>query len=83
MSYCGVLYDPSREVSKQHLGLVYQVFASSPSFEIGERGFLMDPKYETLEQMNRRRGEFENWSLLLIDEEIRCKRELPIQQQTM
>lgn len=83
MLYSGVLYDPSREVSKQHLGLVYHVFASSPSFEIGERGFLMDPKYETLEQMNQRRGEFENWSLLLIDEEIRCRRELLTQQPTV
>jgi len=83
MSYCGVLYDQSREVSKQHLGLVYQVSASSPSFEIGERGFLMDPKYETLEQMNRRRGEFENWSLLLIDEEIRCRQGLHVQQSAM
>lgn len=83
MDYCGVLYDPSREVSSQHLGLVYQVFASSPSFEIGERGFLMDPKYETLEQINRHRNDFENWSLLLIDEEIRCRRDPLTQQSTM
>jgi predicted NUDIX family phosphoesterase len=83
ISYCGVLYDTSREVSRQHLGLVYYVFAGSESFEIGERGFLMDPKYETLEQINRRRGEFENWSLLLIDEEIRCRQEPLIQQSTM
>lgn len=83
MSYCGVLYDPSRDVSKQHLGLVYQVFASSPSFEIGERGFLMDPKYETIEEIDRRRGDFENWSLLLIDEEIRCRREPLLQQPTI
>jgi predicted NUDIX family phosphoesterase len=83
ISYRGLIYDTSREVSKQHLGLVYDVFASSPAFEIGERGFLMNPKYETIEEINRRRDDFENWSLLLIDEEIRCKQELLIQQHTM
>ncbi len=83
ISYRGLIYDTSRDVSKQHLGLVYYVLASSPAFEIGERGFLMDPKYETLEEINRRRDHFENWSLLLIDEEIRWKRELLMQQHTM
>ena len=83
ISYCGLIYDTSREVSKQHLGLVYYVFASSSAFEIGERGFLMNPKYETLDEINGRRDEFENWSLLLIDEEIRCKREPLVQQRTM
>ena len=76
ISYRGLLYDTSREISKQHLGLVYQVLAMSPHFEIGERGFLMDPKYETLEEMNQRREHFENWSLLLIDEEIRCREQI-------
>jgi len=71
------------EVSKQHLGLVYDVLASSPAFEIGERGFLMNPKYETIEEIDRRRDDFENWSLLLIDEEIRCKRESLMQQHAM
>lgn len=83
ISYRGLIYDTSREVSKQHLGLVYDVFASSPAFEIGERGFLMNPKYETIEEINRRRDDFENWSLLLIDEEIRCKQGSLIQQHTM
>ena len=83
ISYRGLIYDTSREVSKQHLGLVYDVLASSPAFEIGERGFLMHPKYETIEEIDRRRDDFENWSLLLIDEEIRCKRESLIQQHAM
>ena len=83
ISYRGLIYDTSREVSKQHLGLVYHVVASSPEFEIGERGFLMSPKYETIEEISQRRDDFENWSLLLIDEEIRWKRELLIQQHTM
>jgi len=74
ITYRGLLYDDSREVSRQHLGLTYQVVAESDSFEIGERGFLMDAKYETLDEMLRRREYFENWSLLLMEEEIRCRR---------
>jgi predicted NUDIX family phosphoesterase len=81
--YRGLIYDTSREVSKQHLGLVYDVVASSPAFEIGERGFLMNPKYETIEEINQRRDDFENWSLLLIDEEMRWKRELFTQQRAI
>ena len=73
ISYRGLIYDDSREVSKQHLGLAYQVVADSDHFEIGERGFLIDAKYETLDQIQRRRNDFENWSLLLIDEELECK----------
>lgn len=73
ISYRGLLYDDSREVSKQHLGLTYQVLAQSGNFEIGERGFLIDAKYETLDEMILRREAFENWSTLLIDEEIKCR----------
>jgi predicted NUDIX family phosphoesterase len=73
ISYRGLLYDDSREVSKQHLGVTYQVLAESEFFQIGERGFLIDAKYETLEQMMRRRDAFENWSVLLMEEEVRCR----------
>jgi len=66
MSYRGLLYDPSRDVSKQHLGIVYEAEVSLPVFEIGERGFLMDAKYETVAQMERRISDFENWSAMLI-----------------
>jgi predicted NUDIX family phosphoesterase len=82
-SYRGLLYDTSRDISKQHLGLVYQVASASASFEIGERGFLMDPKYETLEEINGRRSDFENWSVLLLDEEIRCRQDLLVRQSTI
>jgi predicted NUDIX family phosphoesterase len=68
MAYRGLLYDDSREVSRQHLGLTYEVTARSETFQIGERGFLIDAKYETIEEMQLRRHEFENWSVLLIEE---------------
>ena len=42
IKYRGLLYDDSREVSKQHLGLTYQVVAESETFEIGERVCLID-----------------------------------------
>lgn len=65
--YKGLLYDNSREVSRQHLGVVYDVYLDSDEYVIGERGFLMDSKFETLEEIEARRSEFENWSWLIID----------------
>lgn len=69
LQYRGLLYDDSREVSKQHLGITYDVILPRKEYEIGERGFLMDPKYETLPQILSRKSEFENWSVLLMNEE--------------
>lgn len=67
--YRGVIYDESRDLSKQHLGIAFDVFLNEPTFTIGERGFLMQPRWETAEEINRRRGDFENWSLLLLDDD--------------
>ncbi len=66
LRFRGLIYDDSREVSRQHLGLVYDVSLRSENFRIGERGFLMDAKFETLEQIRGRIGEFENWSAKLV-----------------
>lgn len=66
MVYRGLLYDNSREVSRQHLGIVYEVELESTEYEIGERGFLMDHKFETLKQMEDRIDDFENWSVSII-----------------
>lgn len=68
-SYVGVLYDDSQPVSRQHLGLVYQVTLASENYSIGERGFLMDSRFETLPEMQARLSDFENWSALLINYE--------------
>ncbi len=64
--YKGILYDDTVALSRQHLGIVYDVQLDSPEYEIGERGFLIDPKFETLEEMEARIRDFENWSALLI-----------------
>jgi predicted NUDIX family phosphoesterase len=37
LRYRGLLYDDSREISKQHLGIAYDVFTSRQEYEIGER----------------------------------------------
>jgi predicted NUDIX family phosphoesterase len=71
LAYRGLLYDTSREVSRQHIGVTYDVFLPTDRYEIGERGFLMDPRFETLDQILVRKADFENWSVLLIDEELR------------
>ena len=64
----GFLYDNSRDVSSQHLGLVYEVEVSKPDFVIGERGFLLHPKFETRAEIAARRQDFENWSWMLMDQ---------------
>lgn len=76
LRYRGLLYDDSRPVSRQHLGITYDVFLRSEKFEIGERGFLMDAKFETLDEIISRREEFENWSWILIQEEQECNHPL-------
>lgn len=73
LRYRGLLYDDARDVSKQHLGITYDVFLPTDQYEIGERGFLIDAKYETLDEIVNRQTEFENWSVLLIEEELRQK----------
>ncbi len=67
--YFGLLYDNRRDVSLQHLGVAYHVYFVSSEFTIGERGFLMDAKFETLTQIENRIDEFENWSWLIVDYE--------------
>lgn len=66
----GYIYDDSRTVSTQHLGLVYEVSIDKPSIKIGERGFLLHPKFERIEEIQGRRSEFENWSWILMDEYV-------------
>jgi predicted NUDIX family phosphoesterase len=73
LSYRGLLYDTSQPVSAQHLGITYDVSLKTEQFEIGERGFLMDPKFEALDQIAARKEDFENWSWILIEEEQRTK----------
>lgn len=68
--YRGLIYDDSKEVSKVHIGLIYDVVLESNKFEIGERGFLMDPKFEDIITIKQRREAFENWSQLIINEEM-------------
>jgi len=68
LMYRGLLYDDSRPVSKQHLGVVYEVELRTEEFEIGERGFLMDAKFESPVEIEKRIHEFENWSVILLKE---------------
>jgi len=73
LDYRGLLYDDSRPVSRQHLGITHDVCLKAQRYEIGERGFLMDAKFETLEGITARLQDFENWSALLAKEESLCK----------
>ncbi len=64
--YKGLLYDDSRRVSSQHLGIAYDVILNNENLRIGERGFLMDPKFETLVEIEARLLDFENWSAMIV-----------------
>lgn len=64
--YLGLLYDDSRPVSTQHLGIVWKARLRSSEYEIGERGFLTHPQFETREQIIARAEQFENWSVALV-----------------
>lgn len=66
LNCCGLLYDDSRQVSRQHLGIVYDILVPTEEFKIGERGFLMDARFEPVDSIWKRSAEFENWSLLLL-----------------
>jgi len=65
IDFCGLLYDDARQVSRQHLGMVYDVQLESREFEIGERGFLTNPQFESLENILAHIDDFENWSQLI------------------
>lgn len=69
MSLIGVLYDDSREVSRQHLGILYQVTVPpTEHLEVGERGFLQQLRLESEDEILHRIEDFENWSELVLRE---------------
>ncbi|MEW6672995.1 MAG: HTH domain-containing protein [Thermodesulfobacteriota bacterium] len=66
IKYMGLLYDDSRLLSSQHLGLLFDVELKSSEYKIGERGFLIDAKLESLNQVIARLSDFENWSVMIV-----------------
>lgn len=70
IEFRGLLYDDSMPVSIIHLGIVYDVFLKDTEYEIGEKGFLMDPKFENIKTIKNRIDNFENWSQIIIEEEF-------------
>lgn len=65
IAYKGLLYDDSVELSSQHLGISFDVVLKSSQYQIGERGFLTDAKFESLDEIEARIEKFENWSVLV------------------
>lgn len=62
----GGIYDPRRDVSRQHLGVLYVVRVPSHcEIEIGERGFLQQLAFEDVDGIAGHLHEFENWSELV------------------
>lgn len=63
----GLIYDDSRDVSKQHIGLVFTVRTNTGNYTIGEKGFLVDHRVESISDIKNRIADFENWSVTLIN----------------
>lgn len=62
----GCIYDPRQPVSRQHLGVLYVVRVTDQStVEIGERGFLQQLAFETVDEIASHIEDFENWSELV------------------
>ncbi len=69
LTFVGVIYDDSREVSRQHLGVLYEATpASAADIEVGERGFLQQLRFETPTEVRQRISDFENWSEMVLHE---------------
>lgn len=64
----GLIYDSERDVSSQHLGLVYLVDMTTDEYEIGEKGFHINDMMLSIDEIVYDKEDFENWSLELITE---------------
>lgn len=62
----GGIYDPRSPVSEQHLGVLYVVrIPDESTIQIGERGFLQQLRFLTLQEIGQQLEKFENWSELV------------------
>lgn len=62
----GGIYDPRRDVSRQHLGVLYTVRVPDHcDIQIGERGFLQQLAFESVDEIGAHIADFENWSELV------------------
>ncbi|MFT4804193.1 MAG: putative NUDIX family phosphoesterase [Psychroserpens sp.] len=67
IKYEGLIYDDSREVSSQHLGICYSVNITSEKYKIGEKGYHINANLDDINRIKTHKNEFENWSRLLIE----------------
>lgn len=73
MTPMGLIYDSSRDVSSQHLGLVYMVEMSTKEYEIGEKGYHINDELTHVDEILSNKVEYENWSIELIDKILKDK----------
>lgn len=71
MTPVGLLYDSNREVSSQHLGLVYIVEMNDSEYEIGEKGYHINDELTEINDVIDNKNEYENWSVELINKIIK------------
>lgn len=67
MTPIGLLYDSTRDVSSQHLGLVYLVEMIDEDYEIGEKGYHINDELTPISDVIKNKTDYENWSVELIE----------------
>lgn len=71
MKPIGLLYDSTRDVSSQHLGLVYLVEMINEDYEIGEKGYHINDELTHISDVIKNKTDYENWSVELIDKVLK------------
>lgn len=62
----GYIYDPSTEISKQHVGLVFTVNLHNNDFVVKEKSYTKNVNCMSVLELMSAINEFENWSQLII-----------------
>ena len=65
ISFHGYIWEPSDEVGRQHIGLLYEV-QSDGEFTILEPGLISDAHFDSLEEIGSEINEYGSWSKILI-----------------
>ena len=64
--YTDVIYDPSNEVGKTHLGLFGQFFFDEKTEIVGSEDQIVDPHWCNVEDLGNEKYRFENWSKFIV-----------------
>lgn len=73
LSFKGIINDNSNDVSRDHLGLVYELNVGNEDVKVVETDKL-EGRFYTIEELTTKNNELESWSQIILD--MICKRYL-------